>query len=82
MASLKRYVHPQSKPVWKPLAEVAADISFTVPQTAAENGASAHVPMALAFVDPDQEMHDYIFDDDGRKALIQQLLGTGLVLPK
>lgn len=41
-----------------------------------------YVPMALAFVDPDQEMHVYIFDDDGRKALIQMLLGTGLVLPK
>ncbi len=82
MASLKRYVHPQSKPIWKPLAEVAADITFTLPPTDGSNGKEAPVPMALAFVDPDQEMHVYIFDDDGRRALIQMLLGTGLVLPK
>lgn len=82
MASLKRYVHPQSKPIWKPLAEVASDISFTMPPTAEGNGDKAPVAMALAFVDPDQEMHVYIFDDDGRRALIQLLLGTGLVLPK
>ncbi len=82
MASLKRYVHPQSKPIWRPLSEVAADISFQLPPVAAGNGDTAPVPMALAFVDPDQEMHVYIFDDAGRKALIQLLLGTGLVLPK
>ncbi len=82
MASLKRYIHPQSKPIWKPLAEVAADISFQLPPTAAGNGDAKPVPMALAFVDPDQEMHVYIFDDEGRKALIQLLIGHGLVLPK
>ena len=82
MASLKRYVHPASRPIWKPLSEVAPDIAMKLPPTAGANGDTAPVPMALAFVDPDQEMHVYIFDDDGRKALIQQLLGTGLVLPK
>ena len=30
MASLKRYVHPQSNPIWKPLNEVAADIKRKV----------------------------------------------------
>lgn len=82
MASLKRYVHPVSKPIWKPLAEIAPDITLNIPPTAGLNGDTAPIPMTLSFVDPDQEMHVYIFDDDGRKALIQLLLGTGLVLPK
>lgn len=80
MASIKRYVHPMAKPIWQPLKQLAPDINFQLPQTAESNGSTAPVPMALAFIDPDQEMHVYIFDDDGRKALIEQLTG-GIVLP-
>lgn len=80
MASIKRYVHPVAKPIWSPLKAVAPDLTLNIQPTAGENGDSAPVPMALAFVDPDQEIHIYIFDDAGRKALVELLLG-GIVLP-
>lgn len=78
MASFKRYVHPISKPIWQPLAQVAPDLKVQAPPEG-QNGASHAPPMALAFIDPDQEMHVYIFDDAGRKALVELLTG-GIVL--
>jgi len=79
MAAFKRYVHPVSKPVWRPLAEIAPDMHVQAPPTGQENGHGRAAPMALAFVDPDQEMHVYIFDDNDRKALVELLTG-GIVL--
>lgn len=80
MASIKRFIHPMSKPMWQPLAQVAPDVNFTLPASTDGNGADPPVPMGLVFLDPDQEMNIYIFDETGRKALIEQL--TGIVLPK
>lgn len=57
MASFKRYVHPVSKPVWRPLADIAPDMHVQTPPGEGQNGSSRAAPMALAFVDPDQEMH-------------------------
>lgn len=82
MATIKRFVHPQSSPSWNPLSEVAPDVKLRIQMPTGENGKAPPELMALTFVDPDQEMHIYVFDDGGRKALIQLLLGTGLVLPK
>jgi hypothetical protein len=73
MAGMTRKIHPQSNFFWMPLVEAAADMHFpTVDPT--------DPPMALIMVDADLETHLYVFNEDGRKKLVEALTG-GVILP-
>lgn len=71
MASVTRSVHPQSGVLWGPLAQIAPDVGIKFD--------GDEEPMALAFVDPDNETHIFLFTEDGRKGLVKQLTGGIIV---
>lgn len=77
MAGITRKVHMVSNVEWGPIDRFAADLGI---RNQPENGGDPEQPKALCFADPDGETHVYIFNEDGRKALIRQLTG-GLVVP-
>lgn len=69
MAAFTRSVHPATQVEWGPLARFAPDVHYDTDVQ----------PMGLAFIDPDGEAHIYVFDENGRQALLQQLTG-GIIL--
>lgn len=78
MAGIVRKVHMVTSVEWGPVDRFAADLTI---RTQPENGGEPEAPKALRFLDPDGEAHVFLFDEDGRQALIKQLTG-GLVIPK
>lgn len=84
MAAMARFIHPMSSIAWKPLSELAPDITIKheQPVDATGNGhkEEPETSMGLAFIDPDGETHIYVFDTDGKQKLLAQLTG-GIVIP-
>jgi hypothetical protein len=71
-------IHPhrsprRQHPLGPTLTKLAPDVQL--------QNDSGEEPMGLAFIDPDGEVHVYVFTEDGRQNLLGQLTG-GLVLPK
>lgn len=61
------------------MTEICPDMQFKQIGEVESNG-SAEEPMGLAFIDPDGEMHVYVFTPDGKQNLMAQLTG-GVILP-
>jgi hypothetical protein len=80
MAGITRTVHPSSTFAWKPLDQMIPDMHFGPPPGSNGDAAHADPPMGLAFIDPDGETHVFVFNEDGRKKLLEALTG-GIVLP-
>lgn len=79
MAGLTRTVHPSSNVRWAKLSELCPDIAVQPTEPPNGNG-EPEEPMGLSFVDPDGEMHIYVFTPDGKQNLMGQLTG-GVILP-
>lgn len=73
MAGMTRTIHPQSNFFWKPLAEACPDMTF--PPTDPTDP-----PLALIMIDPDMETHMFVFNEEGRKKLVEALTG-GVIMP-
>lgn len=80
VAGLTRTVHPSSNVRWAKLTELCPDITVTPASAVETNGGEPEEAMGLSFVDPDGEMHVYVFTPDGKQNLLAQLTG-GVVLP-
>lgn len=76
MAGLTRTVHPRSSCDWGPVDKFAPDLHIRGDQ----NGEPT-IPPALCMLDPDGEMHVFVFSEEGRKALIGKLTGGIMVVP-
>jgi hypothetical protein len=73
LARMVRTIHPAASFFWRPLAEIAPDL-----QIAAIDPADP--PMGLLMLDQDGSIEVYVFNEDGRKKLVEALTG-GVILP-
>lgn len=73
MARMVRTIHPTSNFFWKPLTEIAPDLAIGQIDP-------ADPPMGLLMLDADGTIDVYVFNEDGRKKLVEALTG-GLILP-
>ncbi len=81
MASLSRHIHLQTNFFWRPLSEIAPDMKVQLPPSEGNGNGEPTVPMALIFVDPDNETHVYVFDESDKQRLLTTLTG-GVVIAR
>jgi hypothetical protein len=68
MAGFTRKLHPVSTFAWGKLRAFVPDMTF-------DTGADEDEPMALMLLDPDQEQHIFVFNEEGRQKLLAALTG-------
>lgn len=79
MAAIALRIHPQTTFRYAPLEELTGDVVRLTAVSPEGNGQPVEL-FGIACQDPDGEINVFAIDDDGKRALIQQMT-HGVIVP-